>query len=91
MTCKVKVPAPLRSYSGGADSIEVGAGTVGEVLGEIGKTHDRLLDKICDSDGRVRGFVNIYLNDVDIKSLGGLDASVREGDEILLVPSIAGG
>ena len=91
MSCLVRVPAPLRSCTGGADRVEVRGDTIAEVLADLGRMHEPLLKKICGPDGNVRSFVNVYVNEVDIRRLGGTDAPVCDGDEILLVPAIAGG
>jgi molybdopterin converting factor small subunit len=71
--------------------VELHGATVGEVLAELGGSYGALYERLCDSAGDVRGHVNIYLNEVDIRRLGGLGARVGDGDEILLVPAIAGG
>jgi len=91
MSCEVRVPAPLRSLTGGRGSVEVGGSTVRSVLREIEKRHAGLLDRICESGGELRSYVNIYVNDSDIRSLKGLDTEVGEGDTVFIVPAIAGG
>ncbi len=91
MACKVFIPAPLRSYSEGLESVELPGATVREVLVRLGKGHGALYDRVCGPAGEVLSHVNIYLNEVDIRSLGGLDARIEDGDEMLLVPAIAGG
>jgi len=91
LACIVCVPAPLRPYTGGVDRIELGGASLRDVLTELGEAHKPLYARICEPGGEVRGHVNVYLNEVDIRRLGGLNAPVRDGDEILLVPAIAGG
>jgi MoaD family protein len=91
MPCEVRIPAPLRPFTGGKSRIELKEGTVRSLLQELGEGHEGVLDRICASGGELRSSVNIYVNDRDIKALSGLDTSVADGDEILIVPAIAGG
>lgn len=91
MTCEVYIPAPLRELTGGLDCVESAGGTVKEVFESLAKKYPSLLDRIAGPDGSVRSFVNVYVNDVDIRRLQGLDTPVADGDEVLLVPAIAGG
>ncbi len=86
------VPTPLRQYTEGRDTVEVDAGTVDQALNELTTRHSALKRHLYAQDGRLRSFVNIYLNDEDIRYLeGGEGAGVESGDEIRIVPSIAGG
>lgn len=71
--------------------MELPGATVREVLLQLGKGHGALYGRVCGPSGEVLSHVNIYLNEVDIRSLGGLDARIEDGDEMLLVPAIAGG
>jgi len=82
---------PLRSFTGGADAIEVEARTVGDALQALGGRHTGLLERVLDVDGTVRRFVNIYVGEVDIRELGGLDATLEEGEVLSIVPAVAGG
>jgi molybdopterin synthase sulfur carrier subunit len=91
LACTVLIPAPLRSYSGGLDSIELHGATLREVLEDMAERHGALYGRVCGATGEVLGHVNVYLNEVDVRKFGGLDAPVAAGDEILLVPAIAGG
>ncbi len=88
----VIVPTPLRQYTGGLDTVEIEAGTVGEALSELTGRFAELQRHLYSEDGELRSFVNIYLNDEDIRYLEGKEeAGVQAGDEIRIVPSIAGG
>jgi molybdopterin synthase sulfur carrier subunit len=91
VACNVRIPAPLQAFTGGAKTVEVQETTVRSLLKELGVRYEGLYDRICRGDGELKGFVNVYVNDVDIRSLDGLDTSIAEGDEIILVPAIAGG
>ena len=89
---RVCVPTALRQYSDGLDSIEVDAITVGEALGKLTARYEALQRHLYAENGNLRSFVNIYLNDEDIRYLeGGVATGVKKGDEIRIVPSIAGG
>ena len=89
---RIFVPTPLRQYAAGADAVDVEAGTVDEALAELTARHEELRRHLYAEDGRLRSFVNVYLNDEDIRYLeGGKDTGVRDGDEIRIIPSIAGG
>ena len=91
MTCVVILPAPLRDSVGGLSSLEVQGETVGAVLSELGRRYKPLLDKVCGPDGNLKSSVNVYVNERDIRRLSGLDTAVEDGDEVILVPAIAGG
>lgn len=87
----VRVPMPLRSFTGGADDVEVEARTVGEALQAMGQCHAGLLERVLDVDGAVRRFVNIYVGEVDIRDLGGLETMLEGGEVLSIVPAVAGG
>lgn len=87
----VRVPMPLRSFTGGADEVEVEARTVGDALQVLGRRYAGLLERIVDVDGTVRRFVNIYVGEIDIRELGGLDATLQGGEVVSVVPAVAGG
>jgi adenylyltransferase/sulfurtransferase len=89
---RVIVPTPLRQYAAGADAVELEAATVSDALARLTSRHAELRRHLYAEDGRLRSFVNVYLNDEDIRYLeGGADAPLKAGDEIRIVPSIAGG
>ena len=87
----VRVPTQLRSHVGGAATLEVGGESVGEVLRTIGRDHPAFLYTVLNEDGSLHRFVNVYLNDDDVRYLGGVDAAVADSDEITLLPAVAGG
>jgi molybdopterin converting factor small subunit len=91
MSVKVMIPTPLRAYAGKKDSIEVKAGTVAEALTALTSQFGDLKKHLFSDDGRLRSFVNVYVNDEDIRYLQKDQTAVREGDTISIVPSIAGG
>ena len=87
----IRIPAPLRSYTGGADEVHVECNTAGEALTGLGEVHAGVLDKLLDDQGELRKFVNVYVGDRNIRSLSGLGTQVAEGDVISIVPAVAGG
>ncbi len=91
MSVKVIIPTPLRVYAGKRDSADVAAATVGEALGRLTEEFGALRKHLFTDDGKLRSFVNVYLNDEDIRYLAKENTPTREGDTISIVPSIAGG
>ena len=91
MSVTVSIPTPLRSFTGGREAVELTGSTVGEVIDGLLATHGGLKRHLVQEDGRLRNFVNLYLNDTDIRHLDSTDTPVREGDVLTIVPSIAGG
>ena len=91
MSVTVTIPTPLRSFTGGRDAVELQGGTVGEVLDGLLSAHGGLKRHLVQDDGKLRNFVNLYLNDTDIRHLDSTSTRVNEGDVLTIVPSIAGG
>ena len=88
---KVKIPTPLRQYTGGSPEVEVGGETAGEVIGNLAQEYPDLKQHLYTGDGKLRSFVNVYKGDEDIRYLDGADTEVSEDDELSIIPSIAGG
>ena len=88
---KILIPTPLRQYADKKDAVEVSARTVGEALGSLTSHHPELRKHLYTDEGKLRAFVNIYLNDEDIRYLGKEQTPISEGDTLSIVPSIAGG
>jgi len=91
MPVKVIIPTPLRAYAGKQESVELQANTVGEALASLTNRYGDLKKHLYADDGRLRSFVNIYVNDEDIRYLQKDATQLREGDTVSIVPSIAGG
>jgi adenylyltransferase/sulfurtransferase len=91
MAVKVIIPTPLRAYAGKQESVEVQAATVAEALSALTNKFTDLKKHLFSDDGRLRSFVNVYVNDEDIRYLQKDQTSVKAGDTISIVPSIAGG
>jgi adenylyltransferase/sulfurtransferase len=91
MAVKVIIPTPLRVYTAKRDSAEVSAQTVGEALGDLTSQFAELRKHLFTDDGKLRSFVNVYLNDEDIRYMAKEATPVKDGDVLSIVPSIAGG
>jgi molybdopterin converting factor small subunit len=88
---RVQIPSALRCYTGGAREVPVEAGSVREALHRVGERHSLLLPRILTRGGDLRPYVNIFLDDRDIRSLDGLDTPTQGCREMIVVPSVAGG
>ena len=88
---KIHIPTPLRQYVGKQSTVEVRAGTVGEAMNALVAKHPDVRRHLYTDDGKLRAFVNLYVNDEDIRYLQKEGTAVHEGDNISIVPSIAGG
>src|ERR1043165_8906896 len=88
---KVLIPTALRQFAGKQDSVQLGGSTVGEVLDALTAEHQELRRHLYNDEGKLRSFVNVYLNDEDIRYLSKAATPVKDGDTISIVPSIAGG
>jgi len=88
---KVRIPTPLRILTGGKSDVETAASTIQTMIDSLNGQFPGLKDRVCDEQGEIRRFVNIYLNEEDIRFLQGKDTPLREGDEVSIVPAIAGG
>ena len=88
---KLLIPTPLRQYAGNHDSVELQAATVGEALQKLTAQHGDLRRHLYTDEGKLRSFVNVYVNDEDIRYLKKGDTEVKDADVISIIPSIAGG
>jgi MoaD family protein len=86
----VRIPAPLRPLTGGADEVKATGATVGEVIEDLERRHPGVRDRLLDEKG-VRRFINIYVGEEDVRFLDGLKTALKAGDSISIVPAIAGG
>jgi molybdopterin converting factor small subunit len=91
MAVKVMIPTPLRAYAGKNESVDIPATTVGEALKGLTEKYADLKKHLYSDDGRLRSFVNVYVNDEDIRYAQKDQTPVRDGDTVSIVPSIAGG
>lgn len=87
----VRIPTPLRKYTDGNEEVSASGDTIGALLEDLESNFPGIKSRICDEAGAVRKFVNIYANEEDIRHLQELQTAVKEGDEISIIPAIAGG
>ncbi len=87
---KIRIPTPLRPYTGGQSNVAVSGDTVAAVLSDLTRQHPDLRDHLYDGE-KLRSFVNIYLNKEDVRHLHGDETAVSEDDTLMIIPSIAGG
>lgn len=91
MPVNVRIPTPLRKLTQDKDVVQVQAQTVAGIIEELNRQFPGLRERLCDERGELRRFVNIYLNDQDIRFAQGKDTPVKDGDELAIIPAIAGG
>jgi sulfur-carrier protein len=88
---KVRIPTPLRPLTKGQGEVEAQASSIANMIETLNQAHPGLKDRLCDESGELRRFVNIYVNEEDIRFLKGKETSLNDGDEVSIVPAIAGG
>jgi molybdopterin synthase sulfur carrier subunit len=88
---KVRIPTPLRPMTGGKKEVEIAGTSVEEIIDNLESTHPGIKERICDEQGEVRRFINIYVNEEDIRFLTGKETPLKDGDEMSIIPAIAGG
>ncbi|HEX3460450.1 MAG TPA: ubiquitin-like small modifier protein 1 [Acidimicrobiales bacterium] len=91
MSISIRVPAQLRTLTGGAGEVAVEGSTVGEALKALDAAHPGFADRLFDEAGQLRRFVNVFLADEDVRFLDGLNTPVTEGQTLSIVPAVAGG
>ena len=91
MPTTVRIPTPLRKLTGENEVVTAEGSSIGDILNSLEKSYPGLAERICADSGNVRRFVNIFLNDEDSRVLGDRETPVKDGDEISIVPAIAGG
>jgi len=88
---KVRIPTPLRPMTGGKSEVEIAGNTVSEIIENLGSAHPGIKERLYDEQGEVRRFINIYVNEEDIRFLTGKETPLKDGDEVSIIPAIAGG
>ena len=91
MAVRVRVPTPLRKFTQGADEVNAQGNNVRTLVEDLEKNFPGIKERICDETGKIRRFVNVYVNGDDIRFLQNLDTALKEGDNISIVPAITGG
>jgi molybdopterin synthase sulfur carrier subunit len=87
----IRIPTPMRKLTNDQELVQAAGANIGELIDDLEKTFPGIKERLCDQNGNVRRFVNIFLNDEDIRFLEDKATAVRQGDEISIVPAIAGG
>jgi len=87
----VKIPTPLRKITGDQDSVSAGGSNLGECIDSLDAAYPGLKERLCDESGEIRRFVNVYVNGEDVRFLQGLATALKDGDEVSIVPAVAGG
>ncbi len=90
MAVKVLIPTPLQKLTNGKDVVEAEAGKIIDIINSLDKTFPGLAERLCQ-DGKIRRFINVYVNEEDVRFLQGEETIVKDGDEVSIVPAIAGG
>jgi molybdopterin synthase sulfur carrier subunit len=91
VSATVRIPTILRPYTGGASEVAADGGTLSEVLDALEASHPGIRARVLDDDGAIRRFVNVYVNEEDIRFLEGDKTPIKDGDEVSIVPALAGG
>lgn len=91
MSVTVRIPTPIRRVTNGEDKVSAEGKTLGDVIASMEAQYPGVKARICDDQGEIRSFVNMYVNGEDVRFLDGLGTSVKSGDEVSIVPAVAGG
>lgn len=91
MSVTVRVPTPLQRAAGGAKNVKAAGGTVAAVIEDLERQFPGFKDRLCEDDGTLRRFINIYVNGEDIRYSDGIDTSTKDGDELSIIPAVSGG
>ena len=91
MAKKVRIPTPLRKLTNNEEIVEIDSGTIGAAIAELQDRFPGIKERLVDDKGEVRRFVNVYVNEEDIRFLQNQDTPLKDGDEISIIPAIAGG
>ena len=90
-TIQVLIPTPLRRYTGGESKVAGSGQSVSEVLVDLNARFPGLIDRVCEPDGEIRRFVNVFVNGENVRNLQGAATTVKGGDEVGIIPAMAGG
>lgn len=91
MSVKVHIPTPLRKFTDGHQTVEIEGANISQLLENLESSHPGIKSRLCGDSGKLHRFVNIFANDEDIRFLDNLDTALKPGDEVSIVPAIAGG
>jgi len=87
----VRIPTPLRKLTSDKDEVTISAASIGQLIDEMESQYPGIKSRLCDESGNVRRFINLYVNNEDIRFLNGKDTALKEGDIVSIIPAIAGG
>ena len=90
MAIEVRIPTILRTYTGGEKAVSAAGDSLGAVIDDLEANHPGIKERLID-DGELRRFVNVYVNDEDVRFIGGLGAELSDGDQVVVLPAVAGG
>jgi molybdopterin synthase sulfur carrier subunit len=91
LSVTVRIPGPLRKVTGDRETVTADGGRLVEVISHLDKEYPGLKERLCDEAGEIRRFINLYVNGEDVRFLSGLETPVKAGDEVSIVPAVAGG
>ncbi len=91
MSIKVRIPQPLQKLTQGKDLVEASGSDIKSLINDLEKSFPGIKDRLCDEKGKVRRFINIYVNEEDVRFQQGEVTSLKDGDEVSIIPAIAGG
>jgi sulfur-carrier protein len=91
MAIEVKIPTILRTYTGGAKAVEAKGDTLAALIDDLDASHAGLKGRLITDDGGLHRFVNVYVNDEDVRFTGSLDTALKDGDSVTILPAVAGG
>jgi molybdopterin synthase sulfur carrier subunit len=91
MAIEVRIPTILRTYTGGEKAVDGDGASLSALIDDLEANHPGIKDRLVEDGPTLRRFVNVYVNDEDVRFLGGLDAEVGDGDQVVVLPAVAGG
>ena len=91
MSVQVKIPTVLRKHTDGNAAVEASGNTIGELLADVDRKFPGFVKEVCDEGGALHRFINVYLNDEDVRYLSSLETDVSDGDVVAILPAVAGG
>lgn len=91
MSVTVRIPAPLRSLTAGEAAVQLQGGSVSDILAQLEQRYPGMEERLRDPEGKLRRFVNLYVNGEDVRFLQGVDTNLKAGDEVSIIPAVAGG
>ena len=91
MTIEVRIPTILRTHTGGNKTVEGNGDTLAALVDDLDAKHPGLKNRLVTEEGKLHRFVNVYVNDEDVRFIGGLEAELNDGDQVVVLPAVAGG